>query len=136
MIKDFYNNLTKLLFDYVSNSQTKIFTIFNYINTQTAEVLSNETNPIEFLVITKMKDNEFLITDRLLNIESLYFVTIKDKYIKIIDQDNDKFKEIDLGKGKIIGNLNIVVIVELLETIIRGFDIQIFDEKNQDNNLN
>lgn len=136
MIKDFNNILTKLLFEYIQKSQNKIFAVFEYMNTKTSEVLTNEDNPLEFLVISKIKENEFLITDRLLNPESLYSIIIKEKFIKIIDQDNEKFKEVNLEKQKIVGNLNIVIIVELLETIIRGFDIYIFDKEKENNNLN
>lgn len=130
----FYQNCSKEFFEYIKRNQVKILAILNHICKTKSEVLVGK-NPINYIILIKIKENEILITDRALNPETLYSVKFKENYLKFINQDNSQYITIDIEKEKINGGLNILTVVELVESIIKVFDIQI-EPMKENKNLN
>ncbi len=134
-MKEFYGIASKAFFDYVKRNQNKIFAILDHVSKNKSEVLVGK-NPINYILLIKIEESKILITDRALNPETLYTVDFKEHYFKITNQDNSLAVSVDILNEKIEGGLNVATVVELLESIMMVFDIQIKIDSKENNNLN
>jgi len=125
----FNQAINKNFFEYMLKNKENISKILQYLqnNKIANEVISCESNPLKMIIITKI-DNQFLITDRMINPESLYilkFELCNDELNSILlsNQDNDRFKKVDFVNNNVSGILNVIDFVKIFETIIRSFNI-------------